>query len=204
VKTAVTRLAAYFAGKIFPSIRFSFPEETGAIYLTFDDGPHPDTTPRILELLDMHEAKATFFCLGRNVEKYPLVYDSILALGHATGNHTWSHPSGWTTSTGKYLEDIEHAAGLIGSKLFRPPYGRITPAQYLRLKKNFSIIMWTRQFEDYRKGFRADCAGLDRTVGGDILVMHDSKETFTKSFPLLRKVLDFHSGKFSFKAISVR
>lgn len=166
------------------------------MFLTFDDGPHPDTTPRILELLDKHDAKATFFCLGRNVEKYPAVYDSIIAAGHSTGNHTWSHPNGWTTSTRKYLEDADRASKVIDSRLFRPPYGRITPGQWRQLRKKYEIIMWTRMFADYRKNFNPDAARLSGIRPGDILVMHDSVKTSKKSLPLLQILPEQRKSRF--------
>ena len=140
------------AEKILPGIYFTIPGSNN-IHLTFDDGPHRETTPKILDLLDRYQVKATFFCTGMNVEKYSVIYESILAAGHKTGNHSWSHLRGWTTTTKKYFADVDRAAGLINSNLFRPPYGQITPGQYLKLRNNFRIIMWTRQFADYRKGF---------------------------------------------------
>lgn len=176
---------ANIANSIFPGIRFSCPREKQAVYLTFDDGPHPETTPRILELLAKHDAKATFFCLGRNVEKYPAVYDSILAAGHSTGNHSWSHPNGWTTSTRLYMKDVDRASGVIDSRLFRPPFGRITPGKWGQLRKKYEIIMWTRMFADYRRSFNPATANLSGIRPGDILVMHDSVKTAKKTLPLI-------------------
>lgn len=186
----VIRQAAYAAEKLLPGIRFVITGANQSLFLTFDDGPHPETTPAILELLAKHDAMATFFCLGRNAEKYPLVYDSIIAGGHAVGNHSWSHPDGWITGKEKYIADVERASGVIGSRLFRPPYGRITPAQYLQLRKKFSIIMWTRQFADYRPGFNAGKVNIEKFHGGDILVMHDSPATFSNTILLLGKILN--------------
>jgi len=187
---------ANIANCIFPGIRFCFPREKQAVFLTFDDGPHPDTTPRILELLDKHDAKATFFCLGRNVEKYPAVYDSIIAAGHSTGNHTWSHPNGWTTSTRKYLEDADRASKVIDSSLFRPPYGRITPGQWRQLRKKYEIIMWTRMFADYRRSFNPDKINPDSPAPGDILVLHDSVKTVKKTLPILEILFEKMEEKF--------
>ncbi len=190
---------AKFGNNLFPGIRFSFPGEKQSVYLTFDDGPHPGTTPRILELLAKHNAKATFFCLGQNVEKYPAIYDSIIAAGHAVGNHSWSHPNGWTTSTRKYLEDADRASKVVDSRLFRPPYGRITFGQWNQLRKKYEIIMWTRMFADYRPGFRADHVNLNRISPGDILVLHDSVKTSAATLKILSRLLELHKGNSSIK-----
>ena len=198
---------ANIATSIFPGIHFTMAATAGnadgkpAVYLTFDDGPHPESTPRILELLAKHNALATFFCLGCNVEKHPSLYDSILAAGHAVGNHSYSHPNGWTTSTRRYIADIERASEVISSKLFRPPYGRITQGQYRQLKKRYNIIMWTRQYADYQAGFNPAATDLSGVRPGDILVMHDSLKSAEKTLPLLEKLLTLPSAKYSYKAI---
>ncbi len=111
--------------KLFPGVIWRIPNSENKVFLTFDDGPDPEGTPRILDILAKYDAKATFFCLGRQVEKYPTLFERILKEGHAVGNHTYSHLNGWTTANEKYFEDIERANEIIGSKLFRPPYGRI-------------------------------------------------------------------------------
>ena len=198
--STIKRRASGFTEKLFPGIHFSLPPGEGAIYLTFDDGPHPQSTPLLLELLAKYDARATFFCLGRNVEKYPAVYESIIAGGHAVGNHTWSHPAGWTTGTTRYMADVEKASVVIGSNLFRPPYGRITPAQYLQLRKKYSIIMWTRQFADYRKTFNPARVNLNGISPGDIFVLHDTPESITRTLPMLERILDLNCGS-TFNAI---
>ncbi len=171
-----------------------------ALYLTFDDGPNPESTPRILELLSRHEARATFFCLGKNVEKYPLIFDSILSEGHAVGNHTWSHPNGWLTNSIKYFDNVQWASKVISSNLFRPPYGRITPGQYLKLRKKYEIIMWTRQFADYRPEFKADQVSLKHVIPGDILVMHDSIKSSAGTLKILIRLLELHKHTPSIEA----
>lgn len=180
---------ATYANKIFPGIKFSMDPADKSLYITFDDGPHPESTPRILELLSRHEARASFFCLGRNAEKYPQVLDTIIAAGHSIGNHTFSHLNGWLTSTGKYMADIEKASESIDSRLFRPPYGRITPFQYLQLRKKFDIIMWTRQFADYNPRFNPVKAKLYSLKAGDIIVMHDTPDAISRTIPLLNRLL---------------
>ena len=194
-------LAANIAGKLLPGTRFIMPAEAGTIYLTFDDGPHPETTPRILELLAKHDAKATFFCLGMNVKKYPAVYDSILAEGHTTGNHSYSHLNGWATSTKTYLDDVRRASGLIRSTLFRPPYGRMTPGQYLQLRKDYEIIMWTRQFPDYKPRFNPEKIDTSKIANGGIVVMHDSLKAIEKTIKLLNTFVKNSRGKTQFKSV---
>ena len=198
--STIKRRASGFTEKLFPGIHFSLPSGEGAIYLTFDDGPHPQSTPLLLELLAKYDARATFFCLGRNVEKYPAVYNSIISGGHAVGNHSFSHPSGWTTGTARYIADVEKASAFIGSNLFRPPYGRITPKQYLQLRKKYSIIMWTRQFADYRKGFNPARVNLNGITPGDILVLHDTPASIIRTLVVVERILELHRGS-TFNAI---
>lgn len=177
------------ANSLVPGATFRMPETGKTLYLTFDDGPHPESTPRILEVLSNHNAKAAFFCLGSAVEKHPALYEMIISQGHSVGNHTYTHPNGWLTGTNKYTTDVKKASSLIGSRLFRPPYGRITPMQYMQLKKDYKIIMWTRQFADYSKKFNPDKVTLANLRGGDILVLHDSPSTIHNTILLLKRVL---------------
>ena len=125
------------------NLTWDIPGKPGEIFLTFDDGPVPEITPRVLEILDQFNAKATFFCVGDNVSKYPEVYKQVIDAGHTTGNHTFHHLSGWKTPLEEYLADIELCNQLVSSKLFRPPYGRIRPSYIAPLKSNYQIIMWT-------------------------------------------------------------
>jgi len=111
------------------------------IFLTFDDGPSPEVTLKALDILDEFGAKATFFCIGRNVERHPEIYRAVVEAGHATGNHTYSHVKGWYTANKSYYDDIELASGLIDSTLFRPPYGLLTPLQSRHLQKDYKIII---------------------------------------------------------------
>ena len=112
------------------------------VYLTFDDGPTPVVTPWVIDRLEEAGARATFFCLGRNVDKHPVIYRQILAAGHSVGNHSYSHLKGFRSSIKRYMDDIGLAAGMIDSKLFRPPYGRIFPGQVKAVMQEYDIIMW--------------------------------------------------------------
>jgi len=151
-----------------------------AIYLTFDDGPHPDVTPFVLNVLKKSSIKATFFCVGANVEKYPQVYRQILDDGHKVGNHTMLHENGLKTPKIDYLNSVEKAATFIESELFRPPYGKLTPFQFKYINSTFKkkVIFWTWLAYD----FDAKLTGkeiikkAERIKGGDILVFHDSSK----------------------------
>lgn len=149
-----------------------------AIYLTFDDGPHPEVTPYVLDILKRNKIKATFFCVGNNVEKYPQVYLQILKEGHQVGNHTMSHENGLITPKKEYLSSIVNASNFIESELFRPPYGKLTPFQFKHIFSSLKkkVVFWTWLAYD----FDAKLTGgeiikkAERIKGGDILVFHDS------------------------------
>ena len=167
------------------------------IYLSFDDGPHPNSTPRLLELLDQFNMKATFFCSGKQVEKYFDLYTDIKAKGHSVGHHGYTHLSGWKTSTKHYLQDIEKASGLIGSSLFRPPYGKLKPQQYNILKKKFRIVFWDIMPGDFDQNI--DKNKLYKNVlkhlnPGTIVVLHDTPQSLDKLEYLLNRIKD--AGKF--------
>src|SRR5688572_9060235 len=119
------------------------------LYLTFDDGPHPVATPAVLNLLDQYKIKACFFCIGKHVAQFPDIYQRIIAEGHTVANHSYSHGNGWHMPLDQYIDDVHRASQDIQSNLFRPPYGRITPAQFKALKANYQIIMWDVLSKDY-------------------------------------------------------
>lgn len=127
------------------------PAAKNECFLTFDDGPHPETTPFILEELAQYNFKATFFCLGKQVAAHPRLFDAIIEAGHAVGNHTYSHLNCWSLNNkSAYLEDVAKAQQLINSKLFRPPYGRLFAPEYKALQKDYKIVMWSFMPEDFR------------------------------------------------------
>ena len=175
------------------------------LYLTFDDGPTPGITEQVLDILDQYQAKATFFCLGRNVEKYPDVYQSILAKGHSVGNHTYSHLKGWKSKNQEYFEDIEMASHLIHSRLFRPPYGKIRRSQVRHLKKKYKIVLWEVMSHDYENRISKELslkAVLKYTRQGSILVFHDSVKAWPKLQYILPELLQYFKEKgYSFEKI---
>ncbi|MFM7079087.1 MAG: polysaccharide deacetylase family protein [Bacteroidota bacterium] len=163
-----------------------------SVYLTFDDGPDPTVTPFVLDCLQQHHAKATFFLLGRNAERYPELVQRIIDEGHAIGNHGHSHLSGWTSSFSSYLADVKAAEKSISSKMFRPPYGHITWPQYRRLSKTFKVVMWDVMSYDFHPGLDADqCMTnvLQNTRPGSIIVFHDNPKASKNMLIALPKCL---------------
>lgn len=178
------------------------------IYLSFDDGPHPAATPFVLDELKKYDARATFFCIGKNVQKYPQMYRRVLMDGHRVGNHTQDHLNGWKTADKKYLENIRDAARLIDSDLFRPPYGRITRFQSSLLRDaplNYTIVMWEVLSADFDIGISAErCARnvMRHARAGSIVVFHDSEKAFDRLRGALPAVLKHFSGLgYRFEAI---
>ncbi|MDO9154380.1 MAG: polysaccharide deacetylase family protein [Paludibacter sp.] len=160
------------------------------IYLTFDDGPVPEVTPGVLDILDVYGWKATFFCVGENVRKHPELYEEILKRGHKTGNHSFNHIKGFNYSTEQYVANVLKASEYIDSNLFRPPYGRITRKQAGILKNNFEIVMWDVITHDYAKNLTIKDVfeNVKKNVrNGSIVVFHDSlkaKENVLKVLPM--------------------
>lgn len=173
------------------------------VFLTFDDGPTPNVTEWVLDTLSKYNAKATFFCLGRNVERYPDLYHRILAEGHKIGNHTYSHQKGWSMSVGGYIEDVDFANQYINSNIFRPPYGLITPSQARMLSKRYHIIMWDILSQDYSNLIspRACLHNVIKHVRpGSIIVFHDSLKSFKNLEYALPRTLS-HIDKMGLKCV---
>jgi peptidoglycan/xylan/chitin deacetylase (PgdA/CDA1 family) len=196
--------------RIYDSYTWSIPSSEKNLFLTFDDGPHPEATPFVLKQLKQYDALATFFCIGKNVVTYPKIYKQILKEGHSSGNHTYNHLNGWRTSNDLYMKDIALASKEINSNLFRPPYGRITSFQAKNLKavmqgKEAKVIMWDVLSAD----FDIDCTPeqclanvILATVPGSIIVFHDSEKAFPKLQYALPRMLKYFSEKgYSFKSL---
>jgi peptidoglycan-N-acetylglucosamine deacetylase len=172
-----------------------------AVYLTFDDGPVPDVTPKVLEILRDANVKATFFCIGANVEKHPEIYRNIIQEGHLTGNHTQHHRNGFHTSNANYLNEVELCANSVKSRFFRPPYGRMKLSQYNSLKRNYQIVMWDVLSKDYDPQINAiQCRDhvLDHTRNGSVIVFHDSVKASNTMLPVLPEILSRLKSKFRF------
>jgi peptidoglycan/xylan/chitin deacetylase (PgdA/CDA1 family) len=175
------------------------------LYLTFDDGPTPDITPWILDLLDQYNARATFFCLGRQVEHFPSQYEEIIKRGHAAGNHTYSHLKGMFTRNERYFEDVDHATRLIDSSLFRPPHGSLLPSQAKHLRKDYQIIMWdvlSRDYDAMRSPESIARRVLKNARPGSIVVFHDYEKAGKNVKAVLPRFLKhFHEKGYAFPAI---
>lgn len=139
----------FFYRALFPGVIWRIPSDKKCVYLTFDDGPIPEITPWVLDTLDRYGIKATFFCVGDNVRKYPEVYQMILDRGHRVGNHTFNHIQGIRFWTKNYVANVQKAAELIKSNLFRPPHGHMRFPQVLMLRSSYKIIMWDVVTRDY-------------------------------------------------------
>ena len=189
--------------KIYSSYIWSVDTKEKIIYLSFDDGPHAVATPFVLDELKKYNAKATFFCIGKNVVAEPAIYKRILDEGHAVGNHTYNHFNGWKTKDDVYLDDVREAGKFIDSIMFRPPYGRITSFQakniYAALKKTVvKIIMWdviSGDFDNTLNGDQCLQNVILNTTKGSIVVFHDSKKAFSRLEFLLPEVLKFFEKK---------
>ena len=175
------------------------------MYFTFDDGPIPEVTPLVLDLLKKYNAKATFFCIGDNVRKHPEIYQRILHEGHSTGNHSYSHFNSWKVSSKVYMKDVEAAQPYISSTLFRPPYGKLTPITLFKLRRKFRIIMWdviSGDFDEKVPAQQVEKNVLENAVNGSVIVFHDSLKAAPRMLHVLPKVLDYFSAKgFSFHSI---
>lgn len=183
-----------FVHKLIKPFVWTIPNNEKSIYLTFDDGPHPDVTPNILQILDCYDAKATFFCVGENVKRYPELFEEIKRRGHSVGNHTYNHIQGFKTNKNEYVENVEKADKLIQSKLFRPPHGRIKWGQARKLATKYQLIMWSLLSYDYdvKKSSNKSVEEVKRkSKAGAIVVFHDSLKAKNNVEAALPEVLDF-------------
>ena len=186
-------------------LTWDIPGKSGKIFLTFDDGPIPEITPKVLDILEQHNAKATFFCVGDNVAKHPEIYQQVLDAGHATGNHTFHHLNGWKTSVEEYINDVDKCSTLVNSPLFRPPHGRIRPSAIKHLRNQYQIIMWSVLTGDYDKTLTPEKVlnnAIDHTTDGSIVVFHDSLKAADNLFFALPRFLEhFTNMGYSFESI---
>lgn len=193
---------------LYPDLVWKKPS-ANIIYITFDDGPIPDVTPFVLNALADYDAKATFFCIGDNVRKYPEIYQEVIKAGHSIGNHTFNHLNGWNTDDEKYLENIGECAEYVKSDLFRPPYGRIKKSQIKKLKTrhpDIKVIMWDVLSGDFDQNLSPEkCLEnvLRATAPGSIIVFHDSLKAFARLKYVLPKALEYWNDKgFVFKDLN--
>jgi len=190
---------------LYPGVVWNFPTTEKIIYLTFDDGPIPEVTSKVLDLLKQYNAQATFFCIGENVKKHPEVYKRILAEGHGVGNHTYTHPNCWKVNADDFCENVKKASTVIHSNLFRPPYGKLTPRTLFRLRKKYRIIMWDVISCDFDEKVPAEQVKknvLTHAGNGSIVVFHDSLKAAPRMLKVLPEVLEYYAKRdFIFKKI---
>ena len=195
--------------KLYPDCLWNVKTMDKVLYITFDDGPHPEITPFVLNELKKYNAKATFFCVCKNVKENFDVYKQMIADGHTPGNHTYNHLNGWKTSDEAYLNDIKLAEKIIDSDLFRPPFGKITKFQIRALKGEayrLKTVMWDVISGDFDEKLSAENCLLNVTrhsTPGSIIVLHDSMKAFPRLQYTLPRVLDFFAKKnYAFKSLT--
>jgi peptidoglycan/xylan/chitin deacetylase (PgdA/CDA1 family) len=199
--------------RMFPKLIWNIPTKDKTIYLTFDDGPTPEITNWVLNQLSHYNAKATFFCIGKNIANHPDILKNIIQNGHTIGNHTNHHLNNWKVSSKTYVKDVEQTheilkqqIGANTNQLFRPPYGKIKLKTTKKLqKKGFKIIMWDVLSADFDQSITTKkCLDniLKNTTNGSIIVCHDSVKAFENLKYVLPKTLAYFSEKgFVFKKL---
>ena len=172
------------------------------LYITFDDGPVPEITDFVLETLEKYQAKATFFCVGENIQKHPQVYEALLAHKHTTGNHTYNHLNGWKTADDIYVKNIRRCEAVMQQKagekkLFRPPYGKIKRSQIRQISNEYQIVMWHLLSGDFDPNFNAEkCLKkcIAHSQSGTIIIFHDSHKAEKNLKYVLPRYLDHFAG----------
>ncbi len=180
--------------KYYPNLTWDIPNNENKIYLTFDDGPIPEITEWVLDILNQYNVKATFFCLGCNVNKNLTIYSKIVSEGHAVGNHSYHHLNGWDIDDEDYLRNIKKCNKLVTSKLFRPPYGRIKKSQITELIRVYKIIMWDVLSGDFDpKTTPEKCYNnvIKNTKSGSVIVFHDSVKASENLKYALPKTIEY-------------
>ena len=165
--------------RLFPSLIWKINSSKKEVFITFDDGPTPEFTQWILNLLNSLDIKSTFFCVGEKAKRHPNIISEILQKGHIIGNHTFSHKNGWFLTLDSYVKEIEKCSNFVNkTNLFRPPYGKIYPWQIKKIKQNYKIIMWDILSFDFKKNQSSEKFQnniLDNIERGSIIVFHDNK-----------------------------
>ena len=196
--------------KLYPQLVWNYSRMQPVIYLTFDDGPIPIVTPFVLKTLKQFEAKATFFCIGDNIQKHPEIFKQVQAEGHSIGNHTFNHLKGWKTDDHTYVKNFKKADEQHPTLLFRPPYGRIKRSQIKQLqilKPGLKIIMWDVLSGDFDMSLKPeDCLKgvLKHTDNGAIIVFHDSLKAFNRLEYVLPRALEiWQKAGYTFENLTV-
>jgi peptidoglycan/xylan/chitin deacetylase (PgdA/CDA1 family) len=188
------------------TVIWEMPKGEKRIFLTFDDGPVPEVTPAVLKILSDFNVKASFFCVVENIQKYPYLLDRILEEGHTVGCHTFNHLNGWKTNNTDYVDNIRKCDAYIQTRLFRPPYGKITPSQINLLKDKYFTILWTVLSGDFDSRINGEqCLKnvVMNTKDGSIVVFHDSIKAKERLLYALPRFID-HFLKEGYKFESIQ
>lgn len=199
----------YLAKSIFRSLLWNIDTSKKEIYLTFDDGPVPGVTEWVLQELEKYNAKATFFVVGENITKHPVIFKMLLGKGHTIGNHTFNHLNAWNNNLVEYIDNVRRCQSVIEeytkSLYFRPPHGKVTPSMIRSIKKTNKIVMWDVLSGDYNPSISAETClkkSLEHSKEGTIIVFHDSYKAEAKLKNVLPKYLEVMSKRgFQFKAL---
>lgn len=180
---------------LYPKALWRVKTSNKEVYLTFDDGPVPEATPWVLDLLKEKGVTATFFCVGQNVKRHPVIYQRIVDDGHAVGNHTFNHVRAWAMGHQDYIANARQAVPLVNSRLFRPPHGQLWPWSVRDLKRMFDkIVMWDVLSFDYNRKITSSQV-LDNvkryTRNGSIIVFHDSVKAWPHMHLVLPEAIDW-------------
>jgi peptidoglycan/xylan/chitin deacetylase (PgdA/CDA1 family) len=187
-----------FFQSLFPNVTWNISTNQNEIYLTFDDGPIPELTPWVLDLLSRYNAKATFFCVGDNIVKYPEIFKRIISEGHGIGNHSFNHLNGWNTNNEAYFKNIQKNSNQTHSILFRPPYGKMTFSQFRWLKNHYQLIMWDVLSGDFDQTIPPQQCyqnTIKHSKKGSIVVFHDNIKAARNLRYTLPRVLDYFQNR---------
>lgn len=194
-----------FFGIFYPGCIVRLPADKPSVYLTFDDGPHPVITPFVLDELKKHNAKASFFLVGKNAIKYPELVERIVREGHKIGNHSMNHEKGWKTSTEDYVTSVLRAGELFKTNYFRPPYAKCTIRQFRALREKYRFVFYDVLAEDWKSHLKGeDCYELvmNKVRPGSVVVLHDSEKARERIVVALPQILVSLSSKgYFFRAL---
>lgn len=192
--------------KLFPKTVWRLPKKEKTVFLTFDDGPIPEETPFVLDILRQHNIKATFFCVGENVKKHPDIFQMVLNDGHVVGNHTYNHLAGFTNFSKHYIDNVGKADEFIHSHLFRPPHGTFRIGEFLYLRRHYTIVFWDVVTRDYNNKLSGDeVLNIVKRYArnGSIIVFHDSlKASKNMRYALPRAIEYLKSEGYHFDVLS--
>lgn len=187
--------APFFLRWMYPGVTWNRSRQHKKIYLTFDDGPIPEITPWILDVLKSYNVQATFFCVGDNIVKHPEIFQRLLEEGHRIGNHTFNHLKGWDTPDEHYIANVMQCQQYTRSNLFRPPYARAKRSQIKKLRKDFELIYWDVLSGDFDLNLSPEGCYTNvvkHTRNGSILVFHDNLKAIPRVQYALPKVIAYY------------